>query len=84
MSQQPFFDHASSSVRFWVQIDAHWVAASIRKEVLHYYYRPDAQGEDPMETYRSHRDDIEAAVRQRIAQGAREPVMVRETDLPPP
>jgi hypothetical protein len=84
MSQQPFFDHASSTVRFWVHIDASWVGASIGKEVLHYYYRPDARDEDPMETYRSHSEDIDAAVRRRMARGAREPVMVREPDLQAP
>jgi hypothetical protein len=81
MSRFPFFDYASAVVRFWVQIDAHWVGASIGKEVLHYYYRPDARDEDPMETYRSHSEDIAAAVRRRIAKGAREPVIVREADL---
>jgi hypothetical protein len=35
-----------------------------------------------METYQSHAEDIEAAVRRRLAQGAKEPVMLREFDLP--
>jgi hypothetical protein len=82
MSHQPFFDHGTSSVRFWVEIDSNWVAASIRREVLHYFYRSDAHGEDPMDTYRSHSQDIEEAVRRRVAQGAREPVIIREPDLP--
>ena len=58
------------------------IGASIGKETLHYRYRPDGRDEDPMETYQSHAEDIEAAVRRRIAQGAREPVMLREFDLP--
>jgi hypothetical protein len=37
-----------------------------------------------METYRSHSEDIDAAVRRRMARGAREPVMVREPDLQAP
>jgi len=82
MSQAPFFHEASRTVRFWVQVDAQWIGASIGKETLHYRYRPDGRDEDPMETYQSHAEDIEAAVRRRIAQGAREPVMLREFDLP--
>ena len=82
MSSPPFFDHGSAAVRFSVQIDDRWVIASIGKEVLHYFYCPDGRGEDPMSTYQSHRSDIETAVRQRVAKGAREPVMVREADLP--
>jgi hypothetical protein len=82
MSQPPFFHEASRTVRFWVQVDAQWIGASIGKETLHYRYRPDGRDEDPMETYQSHAEDIEAAVRRRLAQGAREPVMLRESDLP--
>jgi len=81
MSQHPFFHEASGAVRFWVQIDAQWVGASIAKEILHYRYRPDGRDEDPMETYRSHVPAIEDAVRRRVAQGSREPVMLREFDL---
>lgn len=82
MPSPPFFDRASSSVRFWVQIDADWVSASIGREVLHYFYCPNSLNEDPMATYQSNRQDIESAVRQRVAKGARQPVMVREPDLP--
>lgn len=78
----PFFHEASRTVRFWVQVDAQWIGASIGKETLHYRYRPDGCDEDPMETYQSHAEDIEAAFRRRLAQGAREPVMLREFDLP--
>jgi len=83
----PLFDEwgqkvSSRTVRFWVQVDTQWIGASIGKETLHYRYRPDGRDEDPMETYQSHAEDIEAAVRRRIAQGAREPVMLREFDLP--
>jgi hypothetical protein len=34
-----------------------------------------------METFRLNLPDIEAAVRRRLAEGAREPVMLREYDL---
>lgn len=81
MPQGPFFHEASATVRFWVQVDTLWVGASIGKEVLHYTYSPEAHDEDPLATYRSHAHDIDAAVRQRVARGAREPVMLREADL---
>lgn len=81
MSTHPFFHEASETVRFWVHIDTQWIGASIARQVLHYRYRPNVTGEDPMETYLSHVPAIEEAVRQRVKKGAREPVMVREVDL---
>ncbi|KQP20080.1 DUF1488 family protein [Pseudorhodoferax sp. Leaf267] len=81
MSQDSFFHEASGAVRFWVEIDAALVGASIRKETLHYAYRPDGRDDDPMETYRQHMPELDAAVRRRVAGGAREPVMLRDADL---
>ncbi|RYY91310.1 MAG: hypothetical protein EOO24_31680, partial [Comamonadaceae bacterium] len=71
----------SGTVRFFVQIDDAWIGASIRKETLHYAYRPNGQDDDPMETYRSHMPELDAAVCRRVANGAREPVMLRDADL---
>jgi hypothetical protein len=82
MSQQPpFFHEATGAVRFWVMVDETLVGASISREVLHHRYRPEARGEDPLETYKSHAGDLEAVVRRRVAQGSIEPVMLREFDL---
>ena len=81
MSQDPFFHDSSGTVRFWVLVDAVQMGASIGRETLHYHYKPTAQGDDPLETFRAHVADIEAAVRRRVAVGAREPVMLREYDL---
>ena len=81
MSQDSFFHEASGSVRFWVEIDAVWIGASIRKETLHYAYRPDGRDEDPLVTYSCHMPELDAAVRRRVAAGAREPVMLRDADL---
>lgn len=81
MSQHPFFHEASESVRFWVCIDSQWIGASVARHVLHYRYHPNAADEDPMDTYRSHAPEIEAATRRRVSQGAREPVILREADL---
>jgi hypothetical protein len=81
MSQPPFFHQDSGAVRFWVQVDDQLVGASISKQTLHYRFRPDAQGEDPLETYNTFARDIDAAVRRRVAKGSIEPVMVREYDL---
>lgn len=75
------FHEDSGTVRFWVRVDGQLVGASIGREALHYHYRPEAQGEDPLETYRAHAADIEAAVHRRMAGGSRPPVMLREFDL---
>lgn len=80
-SDAPFFHESSDTVRFWVLVDGHWIGASIGRAALHHRYRPNAQGEDPLETFRANVADIEAAVRRRLAQGSREPIMLREFDL---
>jgi hypothetical protein len=76
-----FFHESSGTVRFWVLVGDTEIGASVSREALHHRYRPTAQGEDPLETFRANLADIEAAVRRREAQGAREPVMLREYDL---
>ena len=76
-----FFHESSGTVRFWVLVGEKVVGASVSREALHHRYRPTAQGEDPLETFLANLADIEAAVRRRDAQGAREPVMLREYDL---
>jgi hypothetical protein len=64
-----------------VLIDGEPMGASVSRETLHYRYRPEAQGEDPLETYTLHASDLDAAVRRRVAKGSIEPVMLREFDL---
>ena len=81
-SNPPFFHESSGSVRFWVLVDGNLVGGSIGKETLHYRYRPSAFDDQPLDTYALHAQDIEAAVRRRVAQGSVEPVMLRESDLP--
>jgi hypothetical protein len=84
MPDTPFFHEDSGTVRFWVLVDGNPLGASVSREALHHRYRPTAQGDDPMETYLANAADIEAAVRRRLAQGSREPVMLREYDLRAP
>ena len=81
MLQTAFFHEDSQSVRFWVHVQGQAVGASIRRETLHYRFRPDATGEDPLETYRTYTIPIDEAVRRRVALGSIEPVMLREFDL---
>ena len=81
MSQIPFFHEATGAVRFWVLVNDALVGASVSREALHYRYRPDGRGEDPLETYKSHAAEIDEVVRRRVAQGSIEPVMLREFDL---
>jgi hypothetical protein len=77
----PFFHDASGTVRFWVDVNGNVLGASVSREALHHRFRPNAQGEDPLETFRQNTADIEAAVRRRVAAGSREPIMLREYDL---
>ena len=81
MSNPPFFHEASGAVRFWVPINGTLVGASIGKETLHYRYRPTATNDEPLATYQVHAQEIEAAVRRRVAGGSVEPVMLRDYDL---
>ncbi len=81
MSQPAFFHEDTGVVRFWVLIDGQWVGASVSRNALHYHYRRDALGDDPLATYTANAPAIEAAVRRRVAQGSIEPVMLREFDL---
>nr|WP_316641041.1 hypothetical protein [uncultured Roseateles sp.] len=81
MSHPAFFHADTGTVRFWVQIETQWVGASVSSATLHYRYRPTEQGDDPLETYQRHEQDLAAAVRHRVAGGSIEPVMLREYDL---
>ncbi|MDP9877571.1 hypothetical protein J2W25_001877 [Variovorax boronicumulans] len=84
MSDTPYFHDASGSVRFWVGVEGSWfVSASIGREALRYHFCT-AENADPLETFGHHVDEIEAAVRRRLSQGAMEPVMLRENDLKAP
>lgn len=81
MAEEPFFHEASATVRFWVVVDGQLKAASVSRQALHYRFRPDSRSDDVMETFGQHVPELEAAVRRRFAEGAREPVMLREYDL---
>jgi len=76
-----FFHQDSDSVRFWISIDDAPMGAIISRRTLHFRFRPGVLDDDPMETYKAFSEEIEAAVRRRVAQGSREPVMLREFDL---
>ena len=84
MAQAPFFHEISGTVRFWVSVDDVLVGASIGKETLHYRYRPHVYDDDALTTYMQHSAEIDAAVRRRVATGAREPVMLRDLDVRAP
>jgi hypothetical protein len=77
----PFFHEESQEVRFYVLVDGEPVGASIGRATLHYRFRKNSVGEDPMETYAAESVRIEAAVRQRVASGSLKPVMLRERDF---
>lgn len=77
----PVFHEESGSVRFWVVVGDRMLGASVGKLALHHRFRPNLQDENPLETFRINRAQIEAAVRRRYSEGALEPVMLREFDL---
>lgn len=81
MTSEPFFHDASGTVRFWVLIEGKEVGAMISKETLHYFYRPSAVDDQPLDTFAQHTDELTAAVRRRVTTGAFVPVMLRERDL---
>lgn len=81
MHDEPYFHTDSGAVRFWVSLNGQSVGASVSRETLHYSFRPNAQGEDPMETFAAHATELNAAVERRVNSGSIEPVMLREHDL---
>jgi hypothetical protein len=80
MADAPFFHDASGTVRFSVTVEGQDVNASIGREVLRYHYRT-AETADPLNTYGLHIEELDAAVRRRLAQGSTAPIMLRENDL---
>lgn len=79
----PFFHEGSEAVQFWVWTgDPHPYGASVSRSVLHYRFKGRLDGSDALATYAANRVEIDAAVLRRVASGAREPVMLREHDLP--
>lgn len=83
MTPSAFFDLASGTVRFWVDVDQGSVGAIVSKETLHYRYRPDRLDDVALETYSAHMAALHAAVRLRFRAGAREPVILRSADICP-
>lgn len=82
---ESYFHVDSGAVRFWVRgATDGFVGASIRTAVLHYRFGAAIGGADALDTYLAHRSEIDAAVARRIAQGSREPVMLREADFAAP
>jgi Protein of unknown function (DUF1488) len=77
----PFLHEASGCVRFWVSIGTEDVGATIRRETLHYHFNPHGAADDPLALYLAHADVIDEAVRRRVREGSREPVMLRDPDL---
>lgn len=78
-----FFHEASEAVRFWVQVGDALVGATIGKATLHYRYGPMRVDDDALTTYLAHAEEIDAAVRRRVAAGSREPIMLRDWDVRP-
>lgn len=77
----PFFDPATGTVRFWVMVGEKPIAACIYRETLQLHFSPDTRDEEPLQTYLRFAHCIDAVVRSRAAQGAAEPVMLRNYDL---
>jgi hypothetical protein len=72
----------SGTVRFWVDVGGgKYVGASVSKQTLHYRFDAKLSGDDAVDVYRAHGAEIDAAVRQRLGAGSREPILLRESDL---
>mgnify|MGYP003429883515 CR=1 FL=1 len=83
MPPVPFFHDSSGAVRFWILTDdGAYVGATITKETLHFRFQGEIGGGNAVATYLSHRQEIDDAVRRRIAKGSIEPVMLRDADVP--
>lgn len=77
------FDPDSGVLRFWVPMPAGPpMGATLSRQVLHYRFQGAMDGSDARAIYEAHRVEIDAAVARRAAAGSREPVMLRENDLP--
>jgi len=81
LSHDAYFHPDTEAVRFWVSHGNALVGASISRRTLHYRFRPEAVDDDALETYQRFAETINAAVLRRVAEGALEPVMLREFDL---
>jgi hypothetical protein len=81
MSFEPYFHEASDTVRFWVPSGESGMGAIIGREVLSYCFRGLSDEGEPLKIYAAHREQIHAAVLQRMAAGAREPVILKRHDL---
>lgn len=80
----PVFHAETDALRFWVSIPGGTVVgASVSRSVLHYRFQALQDGSDALNIYATHRVALDAAVVRRVAGGSREPVMLRENDLPP-
>lgn len=79
----PAFHTETAALRFWVPMaDGLVVGASISKSVLHYRFQGHADGSDAVKVYEANQHEIDTAVVRRVGAGSREPVMLREYDLP--
>lgn len=81
----PYFHTDSGALHFWVRVaDGPPIGATVSKETLHYRFRGALDGSDVLATHAAQQAVLDAAVLRRVAGGSREPVMLRESDLPTP
>jgi len=81
---EPFLHEASDSVRFQVRASGALVNASVSRQALRYSFKSADLSADLLSIYNIHSSKIHEAVLRRLAQGAREPVMLRESNFPAP
>jgi hypothetical protein len=74
------FDPVSRTVRFVVPLKDTWIRASINRQALRQHFG--ASDDTLVASYNAHQDEIHAAVSRRLAQGALEPVNLRESNFP--
>jgi len=81
---EPYLHEASDSVRFQVPVSGARVNASVSRQALRYSFKSADPSADLLSIYNMHSNKIHEAVLLRLAQGAREPVMLRESNFPSP
>jgi|LauGreDrversion4_2_1035121.scaffolds.fasta_scaffold879923_2 hypothetical protein len=79
----PYLDEPSSSVRFQVTMNGVLCNASINQQALLHCFKAMSGASNLLDIYNHHSQKIHEAALRRLAQGARAPVMLRESNFAP-
>jgi len=80
---EPYLHEASDCVRFQVPVSGGVRSASVNRQALKNSFKSADPLADLLSIYYVHEPAIHQTVLRRLAQGALEPVMLRESNFPP-